>query len=444
MKKSLTILWLIAFLFVLGPIAQAQTAGAASQSNEPTQQVFGRTDKIMGYDAPPPGLPTEESLLREKAVVQYPGNSSMNYRGVVFDNFNNTGSFGEEMVVDFGSLGVWVRDSTWNQISGLNPTWMISGAIGATLTDSELIAGFGANGVWVWQHNGYPGIWQQISGATSSGAFVVQDDSDDPLELYVDFASLGLWRYNFVGSTWTQVSGLNMYNGLRMNTGGTAIEEACALFPTYGVWRIWFAGTAPQVTQLSGTFTDEDDHASARFTGGTAEDLVIDFDTLGLWLCEEDTQDWHQIDTGGIDRVKEVYFIGNPDAELLIKHTDSSGLWQWNYGTWPGTLTQLHAWTPDADGFVEPLDINGDTETNGDQEVAVDFGANGLWIYDNTDQSWTQISTVDPVFMVAGDYYNDGYKDILAVDFGTSGFWRYDAKNKVWSQLSSTSPDSTS
>jgi len=445
MKKSLTSLWLIAFLFILVPIVQAQTAGAASQGNEPTQRVFGRTDKIMGYDAPPPGPPTEESLLREKAVVQYPGNASMDYRGVVFDNFNATGSYGEEMAVDFGSLGVWVRDSSWNQISGLNPSWMISGAIGADQTDSELIAGFGTYGVWVWQYNGYPGTWEQISGANSYGAFVVQDDSDTELELYVDFASLGLWRYNYVGGVWTQVSGLNMFNGLRMNTAGVAIEEACALFPTYGVWRIWFNGAAPQISQLSGTATDEDDHASARFTGGAAEDLVIDFGSLGLWLCEEDTQEWHQIDANTIDRVKEVYFIGNTDAELLIKHlTTPTGLYMWNYGTWPGSLTQLNAWAPDTDGFVEPFDINGDTETNGDQEVAVDFGPNGLWIYDNTDQSWTQISALDPVFMVAGDYWDHGYKDTLAVDFGsTYGFWRYTASTKSWSQLSSSSPDST-
>ncbi len=79
---------------------------------------------------------------------------------------------------------------------------------------------------------------------------------------------------------------------------------------------------------------------------------------------------------------------------------------------------RLHTWTPDSDGFVEPFDINGDIETNGDQEVAVDFGANGLWVYDNTDASWTQLSALDPVFMVAGDYWDHGYRDTLAVDFG--------------------------
>ena len=75
--------------------------------------------------------------------------------------------------------------------------------------------------------------------------------------------------------------------------------------------------------------------------------------------------------------------------------------------------------------------------------MAVDFGANGLWIYDNTDQSWTQISALDPVFMVAGDYWGHGYKDTLAVDFGANGFWRYTASTGYWSQLSATSPDSS-
>jgi hypothetical protein len=446
MKKALTLVLVVAFLAVLCPTVQAQKAGTASQSNEPTEKTFGLTEKILGYDAPPPGPPTEESIRREKAAVQYPGNASMNYRGVVFDNFNSTGSYGEEMAVDFGSLGIFVRDNTWNQISGLNPTWMISGAIGADQTDSELIAGFGSNGVWVWEYSGYPGTWTQISGAYSYGAFIVNDDFDIGKELYVDFASLGLWRHEYHNlASWMQVSGLNMSTGLRMNTYAAAIEEACAMFPTYGVWRMWYTGTSMSITQLSGTVTSEDDHASAKFTGGTAEDLVIDFGTLGLWLCQENDQSWHQIDTGSINRVREVYFIGNPDAELLILYNGSpAGLWMWNYGTWPGSLTQLTAMTPDADGFVEPLDINGGTETNGDQEVAVDLGANGLWIYDNTDQSWTQISALNPVFMVAGDYWNHGYNDTLAVDFGTNGFWRYTASTGSWTHLSGASPDSTS
>ncbi len=443
MKKVLTVLLVIACLAVLNPNVQAQKASTANRGNSPVEKALGTAEKIMGYDAPPPGLPNEELQKRSEMVVQYPDNSLLNYRGVAFGNFNIAGSFGEEMVVDFGSAGVWIRDNTWQQLSGLNPSWLISGNVDGNSSDDELVAGFGSYGVWLWWYNDYPGNWYQISGALATGGFLTDDNNDGRKELYVDFGAMGLWRAELYTYTWTQVSGLNPYTGLRMDTIGPGWEEACALFPTHGVWRIFWNGGAPYYEQLSGTVTSEDDHASAKFTGGAAEDLIIDFASLGLWLCQQNDQSWHQIDTHSINRVREVYFIGNPDAELLILYnTSPAGLWMWNYSGFPGALTQLNAWTPDADGFVEPFDINGDTETNGDQEVAVDFGANGLWVYDNTDASWTQLSALNPVFMVAGDYWKVGYKDTLVVDFGANGFWRYTAHTDSWTQLSGLSPDS--
>ena len=443
MKKVMTILWFVAVLAVLSPIVEARKSSPDDRFHPQTARTYSQGEKIMGYDAPPPGPPSEEKLRREQAAVQYPGNGSLDYRGVVFDNFNATGSFGEEMAVDFATAGIWVRDNTWHQISNQNPYWMISGTIGATTTDAELIASFPYYGVWVWEYNGYPGTWTQISGFSSTGGgFTVNDDDDAPLELYVDFASAGLWRHEYHnGQSWLKVSGLDMTVGLEMNTIRGTTTEACALFPTQGVWRLWFSGT-PQYDQLTGTVTEEDDHVSARFTGGTFDDLVIDFDTLGLWMYVGDSRDWHQIDADLVDGVRAVNFGGDSVTELFIRHLTPAGLWLWKPGVWPGSLTKLHNWTPDAHGFVEPLDIDGDTETSGDREIAVDFGSNGLWLYDDTDQSWTQLSTFNPVFMVAGDYFNDGYDSTLMVDFGTSGLWRYHANTGTWSQLSAASPDS--
>ncbi len=445
MKKVLAVLLVIAFVAVLSPKVQAQTAGTANRGNQPTERTFGKGERILGYDAPPPGPLNEEQIRRQQAAVQYPGNASLDYRGVVFDNFNAARSFGEEIVVDFGSSGIWVRDSIWHQISNQNPYWMISGTIGGTTTDAELIAAFPYYGVWVWEYNGYPGTWTQISGFSSTGgAFTVNDDDDDGLELYVDFASAGLWRHEFHnGRSWLKVSGLDLTTGLQMNTIRGTTNEACALFPTQGVWRLWFSGT-PQYDQLTGTVTEEDDHVSARFTGGSVDDLVIDFDTLGLWMYVGETREWHQVDTDLVQAVRAVNFGGDANVELMIMHPFSpgpTGLWMWSYGTWPGSLTKLHSWTLDYHGFVEPLDIDGDTETSGDQEIAVDFGSNGLWLYDNTDQSWTQISTANPTFIVAGDYWDDGYDSTLVVGFSSYGLWRYSAKTGTWSQLSSILPD---
>jgi hypothetical protein len=272
---------------------------------------------------------------------------------------------------------------------------------------------------------------------------VADDDADGVDEVYVDFGAVGLWRFDQVGGSWIQMSSLDAASGLRMDTINPGFEEACAAFPAQGIWRMTFPG-APVYYLLTGTSTSEDDHASAKFTGGAAEDLVVDFGTLGLWLLKENDYIWHNIDPNSVDRVREVYFVGDTGAELLIRYNASpAGLWLWDYAGFPGAVTQLHAWTPDPAGFVEPFDVNGDTETNGDQEVAVDFGSNGLWKYDSTDLSWIQLSGLDPEFMVAGDYGDVGYKGTLIVDFGPAyGLWQYTASTGAWLQISGLSPDS--
>jgi hypothetical protein len=62
----------------------------------------------------------------------------------------------------------------------------------------------------------------------------------------------------------------------------------------------------------------------------------------------------------------------------------------------------------------------------GDANLAVDFGANGLW---NFNGSWIQLSRWNPERMEAwGDHQ-------LAVDFGANGLWNYDGRS--WVRLSS-------
>ncbi len=426
----------IVFLATLVMNARAQKAAGAAKKNEPANRTFGIGERILGFDVAPQGLPDDGQQKLPEMAVQYPGNSMLNYRGVVLDNFNTYNTFYDEIVVDFGSTGVWAFELGfhWVQLSGLNPDWMISGNL---IGENVLIAGFGSNGVWVWKtaHFMDSGSWTQISGAAASGAFVTDDDNDGQDEIYVDFDSLGLWRYDS-SDLWAQASPLNPYLGLRMDTVVSGWEEACVLFPTYGVWRIhWYSGT-PYYYQLTGTVTSQDDHASAKFIGGTAEDLVVDFGSLGLWLLKENDLSWHQIDPHNVSRVREVNFVGDSNAELLIRYnTAPTGLWMWDYSGFPGTLTQLHSWTPDATGFVEPFD-----SPNGQERIAVDFGANGLWLFDWTASGWTQLSPLDPDFMVAGRNTTNG-KNQLVVSFGASGLWLYNGISGSWTQLSALSAD---
>ena len=108
--------------------------------------------------------------------------------------------------------------------------------------------------------------------------------------------------------------------------------------------------------------------------------------------------------------VKQVKGYGD---ELALDF-GSNGLWHYNGSTW----TSLASWDPD--GMVD--------WTGG---MAVDFGATyGLWNYDGT--TWNQLAGWNPEDGIA---WNSG----LAVDFGGNGLWHHDGSS--WTSLASWDPD---
>jgi hypothetical protein len=73
----------------------------------------------------------------------------------------------------------------------------------------------------------------------------------------------------------------------------------------------------------------------------------------------------------------------------------------------------------------------GDVDHDNKDEVAVDFGAAGIWLYDQG--AWTQLAPENPeglFFIIPGPSL---YGNILA-DFGSMGLWRWE--DGSWSQIS--------
>jgi hypothetical protein len=66
---------------------------------------------------------------------------------------------------------------------------------------------------------------------------------------------------------------------------------------------------------------------------------------------------------------------------------------------------------------------SGNLDADVRDEVIGDFGALGLWSYDNN-TSWRQIDTINPVALAAGDIDNDGYDEVIRS--GTEGVYVYD------------------
>jgi hypothetical protein len=365
------------------------------------------------------------------------------YRGVLLADVNPANSFKDEVVADFGSLGLWVYEQmTWNQILGIDPDWVMAVELEGA-PKAVLIADLGAKGLWKWTHNGYPGDWTQISGREAEWAIALDDDGDKRQELHVVFGTPpGVWRYEERkggASSWKQISPFNPCSGLRTATRPSGPEEGGYLFPGSGVWTISLAGDEIQSRQLSGTETCADDNASARFLAGDAEDLIIDFGAKGLWLCENTRLAWHELSNRSADRVLPVR-LGRGVQRLVIDFNGDSGLYYWTFDGFPGTMTKLHSADPDA-GFCEAFERDGSDRQNGSQQLAVDFGKSGLWSYDHGRRTWSLVNTKNPVFMAAGDYWGLGFDSTLAVSFGADGLWLCEAKGGGWYQISNNAPD---
>ncbi len=73
-----------------------------------------------------------------------------------------------ELIVEFGTgLGVWVRRNatTWNQLHGASPDNIVNGDLDGDGHD-ELLADFGAQGIWSYQDG--PG-WSFVHAVNPAG-----------------------------------------------------------------------------------------------------------------------------------------------------------------------------------------------------------------------------------------------------------------------------------
>jgi len=429
---------------VIGILALSLTAG----TQPGTRRGVGAPIRALG---PAPKGPVVD---QSQARVQAPTNTSLGYRGVVAADFNasNDATNRDELAVDFGPQGLWIMegyspdyDNAWNMISGINPEAMLSARFVAG-TGEALIGDFGALGLWKWTRGaGYPGTWTQLSGANPDGGFAVDDDGDGLHELQFDFGTLGLWRYDDNGGgagMWDQYSSLNPALGYRVATVTTASEQGVWSFAAVGTWKFsWSAG--PRYAQLTGTPLGGNDDASGLFTGGAGEDAVMDFGALGLWLLKNNTAaEWHQIIPQQTSFAVKARLPGNTKERVAFVYQGTPGLFIWGHtASFPGAITSIQALSPDADGAVEAFDPDGATNTGAGDELAVDMGLSGLWLYDAATAGWAQLNTGNPVFMIGASFWNDPAKTTLIVDLGAQGLWLYDGSYDYWWPISSFSPE---
>ncbi len=86
-------------------------------------------------------------------------------------------------------------------------------------------------------------------------------------------------------------------------------------------------------------------------------------------------------------------------------------------------MTEIPIW--------KPRHAAGDFDGDGTEELAVDFGAAGIYLYDNG--AWSQISSSNPESLLAADVDGDNVGELIA-DLGATGLWLWNAG--AWNPLS--------
>jgi len=375
-----------------------------------------------------PELSPEEENLK----LLYP-NTAFKYRGVISGDIAS-GDAAHELMADFGSMGVWFLGGAggpWHIKSPDNPDYII----GADLDgdgDLEVVGDFGAKGMWYFDYSPTGGKWTWMTSDSPTRFLAVDDDDDGAQEIHADFATKGLWRFDKT-EKWKLLTSDNPNIGLRSDVYMTGWEESVWNFSTApGTWLVYMSLSKPLWENLTGDRIYDDNASAELGIGDSSEELVCDFASKGLWgtSWESGNQTWTKITSWDPYDIRPVRFVGADDYELIIQFnsTDATGLYMWNCGgSFPGTLTQIST--------------NGLTEANGDEEVAVDFGTKGLWLYDWTYGSWTKLTSDSPRYMVRSDLFGHGVDDVLICDFSAKGLWYYRGDTKTWVRLSPDSPD---
>jgi len=101
-------------------------------------------------------------------------------------------------------------------------------------------------------------------------------------------------------------------------------------------------------------------------------------------------------------------FDGDGSDEMAMDF-GALGAWMWNGGAW----SQLTASNPER---MISLDIDG----NGDAELAADLGAVGLWLWNGG--AWSQLNGSDSEDIIAADTNHNSIEELI-VDFGSLGLW---------------------
>jgi hypothetical protein len=198
---------------------------------------------------------------------------------------------------DYGSLGCWIRFGgwlgLWDQESTANPQAMVAGRFDPGSHSYKVVCDFGISvGVWIWDLT-FTKISSLIPEAMQAVQFDFLFESYDD-ELAADFGSQGLWFFNPTGNgdysgTWTQIAGADPGPMLAARTGSLD-ENLIVDFESLGVWiysaDIGFCTPPSSCFPIGWTkIAANNPDVLVRIKMENSDEwLVGDFGPAGLWI----------------------------------------------------------------------------------------------------------------------------------------------------------------
>jgi len=119
----------------------------------------------------------------------------------------------------------------------------------------------------------------------------------------------------------------------------------------------------------------------------------------------------------------------NPTRDVAIDF-GAAGLWSWQNDT---TWQRIHAYNP-------ATVVTGDLDGNGVSDLIVDFGAGpglGVWIYYNN-STWQSLHPYTTTRLLTADLNGDGRDEVVANFVGASGTWAFNPASSTWRKLTDT------
>ena len=266
----------------------------------------------------------------------------------------------EELIGDFGGLGLWARynNTSWINLIGSDAYAIANGDIDSDGI-SEVVASFSSG---TWTYDDFYG-WNMISALSAESLACGDLDNNGQDEIIADFGSNGLQAFDN-NTSWRTLTG---DNAIAITTGDRDANNIAEVYASFGALGLW------NYTNATGWMWMTSDYCSLLACGDLdnngQDDLVAAFPAMGLWSYFNNSG-WMWM-TSDVPTAMAFGDVKNDLKEELVGGFPGLGMYIYEYGTAWAWLT----------GDVPENIACGDFGNDGKSEIAGDFGGLGVWVY---------------------------------------------------------------